>query len=251
MIERLGPESRALVDTARDGLGPDDVAVRRMRGHIATAVASGAAVAGLAAGAHSATAATASATSSIAAGSVAAKIAVIAVVAAGATVGTRAVITHRASPRPAVMHVAPAPIVVAAPPVHVVVPPPPTEAVEPSVVVDSPPAAPPPRARVRAQVAAVAPVPPVAPPSLARETELLDAALDAVAQRRFADAIAAIGRYRDATAGHGQLAEDADAIEIEALCRLDDARSGAAFAAFSSRWPHAHDIARLRAVCRR
>ncbi len=248
MIERLGPESRALVDAARDVLAPDDVAVRRMRGRIATAVASGAAVGGLAAGAHSASAA---ATSTVAAGSVAAKIAVVAVVAAGAAVGTGAVITHRATPRAPIVHVAPAPIV-AARPLQVAAPPPPPAAVVEPIVVDSPPPpAPPPRVRVRTQVAAVAPVPSVAPPSLARETELLDAALDAIAHSRFADAIAAIGRYRDATAGRGQLAEDADAIEIEALCRLDDARSGAAFTAFTSRWPHAHDIARLSAVCRR
>jgi hypothetical protein len=244
VIERLGPESRALVDAARDGLGPDDVAVRRMRGRIATAVASGAAAGGLAAGAHTASAA---ASSTVAAGSVAAKLAIVAVVVAGAAAGTRAVITHRATPRPAVVQLAPVP------PVHVALPsppPPPATVVEP-IVVDSPPPPAPPRAHVRTQVAAVAPVPSVAPPSLARETELVDAALDAVAHSRFVDAIAAIGRYRDATAGHGQLAEDADAIEIEALCRLDDARSGAAFAAFTSRWPHAHDIARLSAVCRR
>jgi hypothetical protein len=247
VIERLGPESRALVDAAREGLGPDDVAVRRMRGRIATAVASGAAVGGLAAGAHTATAA--STTSSLAAGSVAAKLAVVAVVAAGTAVGTRAVITHRATPRPAVVQVAPAPAVHVALPLS---PPPPRADVVEPIVVDSPlPAPPPPRAHVHTQVAAVAPVPSIARPSLARETELLDAALDAAAHSHFADAIAAIGRYRDATAGHGQLAEDADAIEIEALCRLDDARSGAAFTAFTARWPHAHDIGRLSAVCRR
>jgi hypothetical protein len=250
VIDQLGPESRAVIDAARDGLGPDDVAVRRMRARITTAVASGAAVGGLAAGAHSATAATASATTA-AAGSIAAKIAVVAVVAAGATVGTRAVITHRATPRAPIVHVAPAPIIAAPPPVQVAVPPPPATVVEPIVIDSPPPPAPPPRVRVRTQVAAVAPVPSVAPPSLARETELVDAALDAVAHKRFADAIAAIGRYRDVTAGHGQLAEDADAIEIEALCRLDDARSAAAFAAFTSRWPHAHDISRLSAVCAR
>ena len=247
MIDRLGPESRALVDAARDGLGPDDVAVRRMRGRIATAVASGAALGGLAAGAHSASAATA--TSSVAAGSIAAKLAVVAVVAAGAAAGTHAIVTHRATPHvPDVARVAPAPAPVVAPPVRVASPP--VEAVEP-IVIDPPPPPPPPPHRVRMQVAAVAPLPSIAPPSLARETELLDAALDAVAHSRFADAIAAIGRYRDATAGHGQLAEDADAIEVEALCRLDDARSGAAFAAFTLHWPHAHEVARLTAVCRR
>ena len=246
MIDRLGPESRALVDAARDGLGPDDVAVRRMRGRIATAVAGGAAIGGLAATAHSASAATA--TSSVAAASVATKLVVVAVVAAGAAAGTHAVVTHRETPHvPALAHVAPSPVVVSPP---VAVAPPPVEVAEP-IVIDPPAPPPPPPHRVRTQAAAVVPVPSIAPPSLARETELLDAALDAVAHDRFADAIAAIGRYRDATAGHGQLAEDADAIEVEALCRLDDARSGAAFAAFTSHWPHAHEVARLTAVCRR
>jgi hypothetical protein len=245
VIDQLGPESRALVDAARDGLGPDDVAVRRMRGRIATTVAGGAAIGGLAAGAHSASAA---ATSTVAAGSIAAKLAVVAVVAAGAVAGTHAVITHRATapkaPVAVVAHVA-----TVAP--QVAVAPPPVAVVEP-IVIDTPPPPPaPPRAHVRTQVAAVATVPSIAPPSLARETELLDAALAAVTHDRFADAIAAIGRYRDVTAGHGQLAEDADAIEVEALCRLDDARSGAAFVAFTSHWPHAHEVARLTAVCRR
>jgi hypothetical protein len=246
VIDRLGPESRALVDAARDGLGPDDVAVRRMRGRIASSIAGGAAVGGLAAGAHSASAA---ATSSVAIGSVAAKVVVVAVVAAGAVAGTHAVVTHRAIPKaPAVAHIAPMAVVAPTPPT-----PAPVAVAEPVVVIDPPPPPPPvaPPHHVRAQIAAVAPVPSIAPPSLARETELLDAALDAVAHSRFADAIAAIGRYRDATIGRGQLAEDADAIEVEALCRLDDSRSGAAFAAFTSHWPHAHEVARLTAVCRR
>jgi hypothetical protein len=250
VIDRLGPESRALVDAARDGLGPDDVAVRRMRGRISAAVAGGAAVGGLAATAHAAAGTTTTA-SSVVAGSIVTKLAVVAVVAAGAAVGTHAVLQHRAAPSPEHVVAVPARVEharpIAPPPAPVVVAP---TLVEP-IVIDPPPPPAPTRVQHRVPVAAVAPVPEVAAPSLARETELVDVALADVSHNRFADALAAIARYRDVTTGHGQLAEDADAIEIEALCRLDDARSSAAFDAFTSQWPHAHEIDRLTAICRR
>ncbi|HWU88738.1 MAG TPA: hypothetical protein VN253_15835, partial [Kofleriaceae bacterium] len=51
MTQELGPAARALLDAAREGLGPDAAAVRRMRGKIAAAVAP-AAGAGAGAGAR-------------------------------------------------------------------------------------------------------------------------------------------------------------------------------------------------------
>jgi hypothetical protein len=91
--------------------------------------------------------------------------------------------------------------------------------------------------------------PATAPISLARETELVDAAFSALSHGRTADALVAIRHYADATHGRGQLAEDASAIEVEALCRLGDLHAARALAVFEARWPQAAERAKLVATC--
>lgn len=120
----------------------------------------------------------------------------------------------------------------------------------PSRVVAAPPAHVDSAREAAPHVAASSPVAP-APPSLARETELVDVALTAMSSGRPADALAAIERYDAETAGRGQLAEDAAAIAVEALCRLGDGRATEMLADFTARWPRSRERARLEARCRR
>jgi len=242
--EQLGPESRALLDAARDGLGPDEVAIRRMRARV-SALAAGGAV-GIAAQTHAvaATTATTTATTSFALGGIAAKLAVVAI-AVGAAAGTRAIVhSRRTAPSRAPIVELPASA--------------PSRSLDRDelapVVVDHvrEPAPPPPPARhvERAEPLPIqTPVPTPAPPSLARETELVDAALAAMSHGHPADALVAIERYTAETAGRGQLAEDAAMIEIEARCRLRDPRAAEVLAAFEARWPQSAERARLVAAC--
>jgi hypothetical protein len=254
-VSELGPDSRALVDAARSGLGPDEIAIRRMRARVAATIVAGtgtAVIAGHAANAATTaaatTATTAAATTTATATAAAATGASIAVkVAVAIAIGTAAigsgvhVVRSRA----------------AAPPVKAPVVELPASA--PSRELDRAELAPPIVAHVReAPPAVTAPPPPPhhavpapAPISLARETTLVDAAVVALSNGRTADALLAIRRYTVETHGQGQLAEDAMAIEVEARCRLGDARAAAVFAAFDARWPHAAEHAKLAAACAR
>ena len=88
----------------------------------------------------------------------------------------------------------------------------------------------------------------VAPPAeadLAREVELIDQAMVALRQGKPGDALAAIRKHAVETRGHGQLAEDAAAIEIEASCRLHDPKVAAKLAAFDERYPTSVQRSRL------
>jgi hypothetical protein len=87
--------------------------------------------------------------------------------------------------------------------------------------------------------------------TLAREVELVDRAMTALRAGQPDHALAAIAVFERETAGHGQLAEDAAAIDIEARCRLHDADLGARLAAFDARWPHSAQRPRLTAACAR
>jgi hypothetical protein len=91
------------------------------------------------------------------------------------------------------------------------------------------PAAPAPRSTTASQVSAV--------PSLAREVELIDRAMVALRADDPGSALATLTIYQHETAGHGQLAEDAAAIDIEARCRRHEPVSDL-LAAFERRWPH-------------
>lgn len=245
MSEELGPESRALFAAARSGLGPNEAAVHRMRARIASTVAGGA-IGVAAANAHAAaattattaTAATATTAAAATGGTLAVKIAIVATIAAAASGTTAVVVHHRAAPPVR------APIVElpANPPSSLV------ERAELAPVAIAPAreaAPPPPSAPPPVHVAAPRPQ----PISLARETELVDAALTAMSHGQLADALAAIERYDAATAGKGQLAEDAAAIETEARCRLDDPRAAETLATFEARWPTSREGVRLRATC--
>ena len=84
---------------------------------------------------------------------------------------------------------------------------------------------------------------------LAREVELLDTAMAALRGGDAAAALLAVQRHAAETAGRGQLAEDAAAIEIEALCRLHDPTTSAKLEAFDARFPRSAQRSRLTSVC--
>jgi uncharacterized protein (DUF2141 family) len=64
-----------------------------------------------------------------------------------------------------------------------------------------------------------------------------------------ADALEAVRIYEDETAGDGQLAQDAAAIRVEALCQSRDADASAALTTFTTRWPRSAQRPRLFTVC--
>jgi hypothetical protein len=90
-----------------------------------------------------------------------------------------------------------------------------------------------------------------APPraTLKREIELVDDAMQALHRRDFAGALAAIHSYQLETSGAGQLAEDAYAIEVEALCATGDPAAPVKLATFLERWPRSAQRPRLGAAC--
>ena len=100
-----------------------------------------------------------------------------------------------------------------------------------------------------------APVAPVPPPAksadLAREVALIDQAMVALRRGDSDGAVDAIRIYDRETAGRGQLAEDAAAIAVEALCHRGDAAASAKLDAFDHRWPHSAQRVRLTAACHR
>jgi hypothetical protein len=228
MIDRgpgsLGPDARALLDAARDGLSPDAAAVRRMRGKIQLATGGAAGTA------------------------IAIKLALLALVVVAA-VGAGVVLDRRAT-------VAEVPRVeLASPPearIQIAVRepalPPPTDeeliTIEPTVVA--------PR-RARPELPAGPPAPVVAAPprgaDLAREVELVDLAMAALRRGDPAGAIHAVQQHAAETGGRGQLAEDAAAIEVEALCHLHDPATSAKLEAFDARFPHSAQRSRLSSHC--
>jgi hypothetical protein len=85
--------------------------------------------------------------------------------------------------------------------------------------------------------------------SLAREIELVDRAALGLRRRDFDAALRALHSYAGETKGGGQLAQDAAAIEVEVLCRLDDPKAPAQLAGFDQRWPQSAHRIHLRATC--
>jgi hypothetical protein len=239
VTEGLGPEARALLDAAREGLSPDAAAVRRVHARIqlaATGTAAGAAL-GIKLGA----------------------IALVAVVAAGIAV------VARRGPTPGTMPV----IEIASPPerpqqvaVH--------ESVLPAAPADEdlitiePPSAASPQRRAGSQAmpvrgstataTAVAGARPEAPRhpgiELGREVELVDLAMAALSRSDAAGALRITQEYAAEAAGRGQLTQDAAAIEIEALCKLRDPGARDKLAAFDARFPRSAQRSRLEAACR-
>jgi hypothetical protein len=84
---------------------------------------------------------------------------------------------------------------------------------------------------------------------LAREVEIVDAAMAALRNGDATAALASVRLHRAETNNQGQLAEDAAAIEVEALCRLHDRRVVAKLEAFDARWPESAQRSRLTNHC--
>lgn len=266
----LGPEARALLDAAREGLSPDPAAVRRV--HARIHAATGGAAAGTALGV---------------------KLGVVALVVAGVIVGaavysrrgptapppidpTGAVIPHPAhqvgrAPTP---HLASREL--AGPPERSLqtaaheaapAPRPPRSSDEELIALEpaprtpirrtSPRSAPGPKPAVAPAAPDSASAAPGAAPaagpvgiSLGREVELIDQAMAALRRGDPGAALRGMHAYAREAGGGGQLAEDAAAIEVEALCTLGDPAAGDRQAAFDARFPRSAQRARLAAMCR-
>jgi hypothetical protein len=217
MIDELPPDVRALVAASRSRLAPDPATVARLHARVHTAVAAGGVAAGTSA--------------------VIAKLAVVAV--AAATVGTVAYVRHAPAR-------ATAPAITIA--THAAAADEDVEVAPRISVVEREPEPPPP-----AQPAAAAVPPPPVPAaphaSLARETELVDQALQALHRGDHPAVLALMHAYDVETAGHGQLAQDAAAIAVEAACRSHDPTASTRFDAFTRTWPNSAQHARLAVAC--
>lgn len=288
MTNELGPEARTLLEAAREGLGPDAAAIRRMRAKIDASIAGGAAGAGAGAGTGSGSGPGAGAGTGAGAGAgagagtgalalklgalaAAATVAIVAIVVISRGAGGEAAIAPRVelpaegaraaatatqlSAREAVPEVPAARATPDEPEIEMA-----PVRVEPARPAPRAPDAP--RAAPVQPAPAIAPAtsppPPVAAPQppaaprradLAREVVLVDQAMAALRRGAPADALDAVRVHAAETAGAGQLAEDAAAIEIEALCRLHEPTVAAKLAAFDAKWPESAQRSRLTARC--
>nr|MBA3539244.1 hypothetical protein [Deltaproteobacteria bacterium] len=89
------------------------------------------------------------------------------------------------------------------------------------------------------------------PTSLAREVELIDGAMASLRTGDARAALVAIRNYDSETAGTGQLAEDAAAIQVEALCAIKDPTAVTRLATFDQRYPRSAQRSRLADACTR
>lgn len=208
--EQLGPAARALLDAAREGLGPDAAAIQSVRAKVGAATGAGAASA------------------------LAIKLGVVGVVAALAIGIGLSVAREHAAETPAID--LPSARSEASPPVVR----PTVAATEPAPIEMAPTRA---RPVVRATEAARG-------IDLAREVELIDRAMAALAAGDAAAALATVETHARETRGAGQLAEDAAAIEIEALCRLHHPSVAAKLDSFDAAYPRSAQRSRLTTVCR-
>jgi hypothetical protein len=227
MIDPLGPAERALIAAGRDALGPSAATVARIKVQVAGAIAAGGAGAAASAGVTA----------------VATKLAVVA--ASAVAIGTGAYLHVRSAEVAPASPSAPrldlgerdaleAIELSAAPRVAI------AEREAPAPIV-APPALP-----------RIAPAPVAAPPpraSLRREIELVDEAMQALQRHDFAAVLATIHLYDAETLGGGQLAEDASAIAVEAMCRSGDPAAADRRTAFAARWPMSSQLPRLAAAC--
>jgi hypothetical protein len=239
----LGPTSRNLVAAARRGLDPSADVAARVRAKVALAVGAGATVA----------------TTTPRAASVAPKAAAIG---AGKVVAITAIVGALITAAWFVQRTPASDVTAGTPAISV----PPGADLDPAIdvhvatsahadrVVAPPAATPSPSARVRIAApppAATAPEikMPAEPPTLAREVELVDTAMASLRADDPANALATLVVYERETAGHGQLAEDAAALEIEARCRSGHAPFADQLKAFDERWPRSVQRARLVTAC--
>jgi len=221
MKGELGSASRALLDAAREGMSPDAAAIARVRAKVGASIGGATIV-----------------------GSLAAKLGVLGVVVA---IATGAVLLRRDREAPSFLPnaVDDQPWVSRDQP---------TQIVAREEMPDREPIAMPPMivSRPPAPAATPDPAPRVAAArrvDLRREVELIDRAMAAMKRGDAAAALAAVRTHALETAGTGQLAEDATAIEVEALCRLHDPTVGEKLAAFDERWPDSAQRSRLTTSC--
>lgn len=270
----LGPEARALLEAARGGLGPDAATIKRMHGKVAAAAAAGGS-AGALGGALAAKL------------GIVGVIAALAVSAALVTRREQAPARPRVEPRSMVLEPA-APVASAAEAGEIEMAPVAARPAHGARVGASPGAATASRATVATPSRPVSPAPAIAAPTtgagtrrpspavaasatherpavaaaarsaaaavatpadLAREVALVDRAMAALRRDAPREALAAVRAHARETAGVGQLAEDAAAIEIEALCRLGDPAVGRKLAAFDARFPSSAQRSRLTTRC--
>jgi hypothetical protein len=85
---------------------------------------------------------------------------------------------------------------------------------------------------------------------LSREVALIDLAMSALRRDDAAAALRVVQEYAAEAGEGGQLRQDAAAIEIEALCKLGDSGARDKRTAFDARFPHSAQRARLEAACR-
>ena len=213
MKSELGTASRALLDAARAGMTPPAAAIARVRAKVDGAVAAGAA-----------------------AGSLAGWLVAIAVGGAIA-IGGALYVADRGDSVIAISAAQPARRLTA-PPIA------PPAAIEPPSEIAMPPIV-----MSREPTAAAKPRPVLARAALGREVALLDDAMAALRRGDSHAALAAVRTHASETAGAGQLAEDAAAIEIEVLCQLADPRAATRLVAFDARWPGSAQRARLTKAC--
>lgn len=212
MTSELTPSTRALLDAARGG-GPDAAAIARMRSKIDVAVSGAPAVA------------TATTKGSLIAGKLG-LVALAVIVATGAFVmstRSRSAVETVAGPALDPISISKRGVREAAP------------AAVPEIEIEMPPAHRAPRPKVI---------------ELAREVELVDSALTALRRGEPRAALAAVRVYTAEAGTRGQLAEDAAAIEVEALCTLHDPTAAARHSAFEARWPASAQHAKLARACR-
>jgi hypothetical protein len=243
-MSALGPTSRNLVAAARRGMNPSGDVAARVRAKVALAVGAGATVATSTPRAAS----VAPKAAAIGAGKAVAITAIVGALVTAAWFMQRAPASDRAidsapaivvpmasdGDAPIEVHVstsAQADRVVAKPtthPAHVVTAAPSSPAVDtPSV----------PTAETSA-----------AGPTLAREVRLIDTAMSSLRANDPANALATLVVYERETGGHGQLAEDAAALEIEARCHSNTPFTDQ-LRAFDDRWPRSVQRERIVMAC--
>ena len=230
--EGLSPAARALLDAARDGMAPDAASITRMRAKVAS---------------------TAGATATTAIAIKLGLVALVATLAAGAAIygnKARSATPPRIElPTTQVESVAPtaqiradsatadAPATSYGAAIEMA----PQRMTRPRATSVVAPAA--------ASGSGASPAIPAARADLAREVELVDLAMAALRRGDTAAALAASRTHAAETRGAGQLAEDAAAIEIEALCRRHDPSVATKLDAFDARFPRSAQRSRLSVTC--
>ncbi|MEP6864894.1 MAG: hypothetical protein ABJE66_30020 [Deltaproteobacteria bacterium] len=231
----LGPTSRNLVAAARRGLDPSAEVAARVRAKVALAVGAGASMATTTPRAAS----VAPKSAAIGAGKVAAITAIVGALVTIAWFVQRTPATDT-SPAPSISIPAGADLDPAID-VHVT-----TSARMDRVTVA---AMPPSAHRAAAATTRVTEIEmSEEPPTLAREVELVDTAMASLRADDPANALATLVVYERETAGHGQLAEDAAALEIEARCRGNTAFTDQ-LKVFDETWPRSVQRARIVTAC--